>query len=116
MTESMKKVGMITRRKPPMLGIHLPIRNDSTAATIAAQMNPSPNRYSGSPLIGLLKKNESAAASAVTARVPPTQTGLETQYSTALIAAGRRPNASRVHTYGPPSSGKAVPSSAMVRP
>jgi hypothetical protein len=97
-TVTMKKPKMITRRKPPIFGIHLPIRSDNIAAVIATQMNASPNRYSGSPLSGLLKKNALAAARAVTASVPPTQTGLEIQYKTELIAAGSRPNASLVQT------------------
>src|SRR5215831_10622760 len=102
-TEIMKNPGIITRRNPPMLGIHLPIRKESTVAVIAAQMNPSPNRYSGSPLIGLLRKNAFTAAMAVTVSVPPTHTGLAIQYRTAFTAAAKRPNASLVHTYGPPS-------------
>src|SRR5215472_5261798 len=97
-TETMKKPKIITRTNPPMFGIHLPIRSDRMAAVIAIQMNASPKRYSGGPLIGLLKKNASAAAMAVTARVPPTQTGLEIQYRTELIAAGILPNASLVQT------------------
>src|SRR5215472_11439253 len=97
-TETMKKPSTTTRMKPPMFGIHLPIRSDRIAAVIATQINASPNRYSGSPLIGLLKKNALAAAMAVTASVPPTQTGLEIQYKTELIAAGSLPNASLVQT------------------
>src|SRR5215469_15501736 len=97
-TETMKNPRMITRTNPPTFGIHLPIRSDRIAAVMATQMNASPKRYSGGPLIGLLKKNALAAAMAVMARVPPTQTGLAIQYRTELMAAASRPNASLVQT------------------
>ena len=43
---------------------------------------------------------------------PPIHTGLVTQYRKLFTAPTRRPNASLVQKYGPPSCGNAVPSSA----
>jgi hypothetical protein len=57
-------------------------------------------------------KNTEIAPTQEAASDPPIHTGLVTQYSRLLIAPARCPNASRVHRYGPPSCGNAVPSSA----
>ena len=46
---------------------------------------------------------------------PPTQNGFVTQYRTAPMPAASRPQVSFIHSYGPPSCGKAVPSSAISR-
>ncbi len=47
------------------------------------------------------------------AREPPTQSGFVTQYSTAPMPATKRPQASFIHSYGPPSCVNALPSSAI---
>ncbi len=57
-------------------------------------------------------KNTWMAVIAEKASGPPSHTGLVTQYRKLLIAPARWPNASRVHRYGPPSCGNAVPGSA----
>ena len=53
---------------------------------------------------------------ASSAKVEPIHTGLENQKKIELTPAARRPHAMRLQTYGPPSSGKAAPSSATKRP
>jgi hypothetical protein len=78
------------------------------------QMNRSPNTYSQDS--DRLTKNVLKAAIAVMDSVPASQMGLSTQYMTATTAAATRPTASLTQTYGPPSSAKAVPSSAVIRP
>ena len=57
-------------------------------------------------------KNTSTAPTAAPARVPPIQTGLVIQYRKLFTAPTRRPKASLVQKYGPPSCGNAEPSSA----
>jgi hypothetical protein len=52
------------------------------------------------------------AVIAENASVPPIHTGFVTQYRKLLTAPARCPKARRVHRYGPPSCGNAVPSSA----
>jgi hypothetical protein len=52
------------------------------------------------------------AATQAPASVPPIHTGLVIQYRKLLTAPTRRPKASLVQKYGPPSCGKAEPSSA----
>jgi len=79
-----------------------------------AQMNRRPNTYSQAS--DKLTKNVLKAAIAVMDSVPASQIGLSTQYMTATTAAATRPKASLTQTYGPPSSAKAVPSSAVISP
>ncbi|SLA08747.1 Uncharacterised protein [Mycobacteroides abscessus subsp. abscessus] len=50
------------------------------------------------------------------ARDPPIHNGLIDQYMTVAIDAGRRPKARLTHSNNPPSSGNALPSSAVTRP
>src|SRR5439155_16961715 len=98
----------------PTLGIHLPNRNETIAEITANQMNASANSSLPTPCSGV--KNSPNADTARMVSVPPSQIGLDSQYSTVTIAARNRPKARRVHTYGPPSNGNAVPSSAMSSP
>ena len=97
-----------------MLGIHLPSRNDTIADTTANQMNTSANSSLPNPCSGVKKSPNAEIARMVS--VPPSQIGLDSQYSTVTIAATNRPKASRLHTYGPPSKGNAEPSSAISSP
>jgi hypothetical protein len=59
-------------------------------------------------------KNVATTVAASAASVPPSQTGLVTQYRKLLTAPMRWPNAIRGQMYGPPSSGKVDPSSATM--
>jgi hypothetical protein len=77
-------------------------------------MNTSPATYFQIPGSGT--KNVWNVVIAMMHSVPPTHSGLEIQYMIWLTPATRRPNASFVHTYGPPSNGNAVPNSATSRP
>lgn len=79
-----------------------------------AQTNSRPKMYS--QVSERLTKNVLKAAIAVIDSVPASQMGSSTQYMTATTAAATRPKASLTQTYGPPSSGKAVPSSAVISP
>ena len=96
------------------MGTHLPTRSEEATASTLAQMNTSPATWvhNGSRST----KKERNVVSATIVSDPPIQIGLVTQYRTWLTPATNRPNASLVHTYGPPSSGKAVPSSATSSP
>src|SRR2546421_3156771 len=113
-TDSVKKPRMAIRTNAPTLGIHLPNRNDTIADTTANQMNAAANSSFATPCSGV--KNSPNAATARMVSVPPSQIGLDSQYSTVTIAATNRPNARRVHTYGPPSNRNAHPTSAISRP
>ena len=53
------------------------------------------------------------ASVAMNASEPPTQSGFVTQYSTEPMPAANRPQDIFIHSYGPPSWVKVVPSSAM---
>src|ERR1700704_4693696 len=108
MTLNVKKPSSSIRPQAPRVGIHFPTPNDRIAAQTANQMNAIENRYFQLPS-GV--KNASKVVTAVIVSVPPSQIGFDSQYSTALIAAGKRPNASFVQMYAPPSSWKAEPSS-----
>src|SRR2546430_758750 len=113
-TDSVKNPSTATRTNAPTLGIHLPYRNDTIADTTANQMNASANRIFGNPFNGAMNSLKAETARIVS--VPPSQIGLDSQYSTVTMAAVNRPNARRVHTDGPPSNGNAEPSSAMSSP
>src|SRR5215469_5914972 len=71
-----------------------------------------------SPVVpsGLFSTKVLMVAIVVAASVPPTQIGLDSQYSTAVIDPASRPNDIFTHSYGPPSTGKAEPSSATSIP
>src|SRR4051794_4014529 len=110
-TVATKPPSTTMRTHAPIVGIHLPIPNDRIAAHTANQMNPSAKMYFQAPVSGVKK-----SPNVVTARIvsePPSQIGFDSQYRTALIAAVKRPNASLVQTYAPPSSWKLDPSSAV---
>ncbi|REH46105.1 hypothetical protein BCF44_107238 [Kutzneria buriramensis] len=77
-------------------------------------MNTSPATYFQAPGSGT--KNASKVLIATMHSEPPIHSGLENQYRNWFTAATNRPSASFVQTYGPPSTGKAVPSSATIRP
>ena len=68
----------------------------------AIQMKAAPTTNSSQPMLPIppkgLPQKVSMAAMAVTARVPPSQTGLLIQYMTAVTAPARCPNASRTHS------------------
>src|ERR1700691_1304090 len=101
------------RANAPAVGSHLPTRNDVMAATIVIQTNTSDTMYETpvGRLAPWLKKTSIAPMHEIVSE-PPIQTGLVIQYRKLLTAPARWPKASRVHMYGPPSCGKAVPSSA----
>src|SRR5580693_483251 len=103
-----------TRMTAPMVVTHLPNFSAMITDAMPAQMNSNPKTYS--QLSERLTKNVLNVAIAVIANVPASQIGLSTQYMTATTAAEARPKASLTQTYGPPSSGKAVPSSAVSSP
>ena len=65
---------------------------------------------------GLPNQKVLIAMMAVTANVPPTQSGLEIQYSMAPNDAKKRPPANLHHSYIPPSWVKVLPSSAVSKP
>ena len=98
----------------PMVATYLPNFRAMITEAMPTQMNRSPNTYSQDS--DRLTKNVLKAAIAVMDSVPASQMGLSTQYMTATTAAATRPKASLTQTYGPPSSAKAVPSSAVIRP
>src|SRR5690242_4347510 len=109
-----KKAMSTMRMAAPMVATHLPNFSAMITDAMATQMNTSPKTYSQAS--DKLTKNVLKAAIAVMDSVPASQMGLSTQYMTATTAAAARPKASLTQTYGPPSSGKAVPSSAVISP
>ena len=102
------------RMSAPIVATHLPHFRAMITDAMPAQMNRRPNTYSQAS--DKLTKNVLKAAIAVMDSVPASQIGLSTQYMTATTAAATRPKASLTQTYGPPSSAKAVPSSAVISP
>src|SRR5579875_1313894 len=108
-TVSVKPPRSTTRTHAPMIGIQRPTRNDSTAEPTAIQMKASENAYLPTPCRSM--KNAENVETAVMLSVPPSQNGFVIQEKIEGTAPVRRPNASFVHTYGPPSSGNAEPSS-----
>src|SRR5215469_4313566 len=100
----------------PMFGPHLPTRNAMIAIATVTQMNASPTTTSQAVLIGLLRTKASSDAIVAALSVPPTQSGLDSQYRIAVTAPAGRPNAILAHSYGPPSTGNAEPSSAVSMP
>src|SRR3954454_10470082 len=99
------------RPHAPIVGIHLPMPKDRIAAHTANQMNASENRYFQTPVRSTKKSLNTVTARIVS--VPPSQIGFDSQYSTALIEAKKRPKASLTQMYAPPSSWNVEPSSAV---
>src|SRR6202453_510095 len=100
----------------PMFGPHLPIRNATMAIPVVTQMNTRPMTISQVVLSGLLNTKLFSEAIVAAVSVPPTHSGLDSQYRIAVTAPAARPNDIRAHSYGPPSTGKAAPSSATSMP
>src|SRR5579859_860498 len=100
----------------PMFGPHLPIRNAMIAIPVVTQMNARPITISHVVLSGLVSTKLFSEAIVAAVSVPPTQSGLDSQYKTAVTAPTARPNDIRAHSYGPPSTGNAAPSSATSMP
>src|SRR5215472_8326815 len=113
-TVRVKKAISRMRIAAPIVATHLPNFKAMITDAMPAQMNRRPNIYSH--VSDKLTKNVLKAVMAVMDSVPASQMGLSTQYMVATTAAAARPKASLTQTYGPPSSGKAVPSSAVIRP
>src|SRR6516225_5523158 len=113
-TVRVKKAISTTRTTAPMVATHLPNFRAMITDAMPAQTNRSPKTYSHAS--DRLTKKVLKVAIAVMDSVPASQMGLSTQYMTATTAAATRPKAILTQTYGPPSSAKAVPSSAVIRP
>src|ERR1017187_7898937 len=112
-TEREKPPSRRNRAQAPIVGNHLPTRNDRIADSTPIQTKASVNAYQGTLLmVTPPRKNTAKTLAASTARVPPSHTGLVTQYRKLFTAPASRPKARRTQTYVPPSSGMAVPSSA----
>ena len=82
----------------PMFGPHLPIRNAMMAIATVTQMNARPTTISQPVLIGLDSTNAFSDAIVAALSVPPTHSGLESQYRIAVTAPAGRPNAIRAHS------------------
>src|SRR5215469_15228149 len=100
----------------PMFGPHLPIRNATIAIPTVTQMNTRPTAISAPVPSGLLTTKLFSVAIVVAVSDPPTHSGLDSQYRIDVTAPAPRPNDIRTHSYGPPSTGKADPSSAVSIP
>ena len=94
----------------------MPIRNETIAIPTVTQVNTRPTAISQPVPSGLCRMKLSRAAIVVAVSVPPTQIGFDSQYKTAVTAPAARPKDIRAHSYGPPSTGKAEPSSAISIP
>ena len=97
-----------------MVATHLPNFSAMITDAMPAQTKRRPKTYSQAN--ERLTKKVLKVAIAVINSVPASQMGLSTQYMTETTAAATRPKASFTQTYGPPSTGKALPSSAVSRP
>src|SRR3954452_15914162 len=95
-TLSEKKPSRAMRAQAPSVGIHLPTPKDRIAAQTPNQMNAPAKRYFPTPPRS--PKNVLNVSTAVMHNRPPIQTGFDSQYITVLIAATKRPKASRVQT------------------
>src|SRR5215831_9403139 len=100
----------------PRFGAHLPYRNATIAVPTTTQVKTRPTRISPVVPSGLFSTKVLRVTIVVAASVPPTQIGLDSQYRMAVIEPGRRPNDILTHSYGPPSTGNAEPSSATSIP
>src|SRR5262249_135274 len=89
----------------PMFGPHLPTRNATIAMATVTQMNARPTTISQAVLIGLVSTKAFSDAIVAALSVPPTHSGLDSQYRIAVTAPAGRPNAILAHSYGPPSTG-----------
>src|SRR3954453_10277905 len=83
------------------------------ATPIDSQMKTRPKTYSPHVPLPIPLTFVLHAATAVSVSEPPTHSGFVTQYNTAAIPPWKRPNASLVHSYGPPSIVNAEPTSAI---
>src|ERR1022692_1128413 len=98
-TEREKPPSSRNRAQAPIVGNHLPTRNDRIADSTPIQTKASVNRYQGRVLIVVPpRKNTEKTLAARTARVPPSQTGFVTQYRKLFTAPISRPKASRTQT------------------
>ena len=101
----------------PRFGTHFMERSERIFIVTATQIKARPTMIDKPVLPPILvPQSASRAAIAVAARVPPSQIGLLSQYRTAVIAPAMWPKARRTHSYGPPSTGKVVPSSDVSSP
>src|SRR6476659_11234291 len=109
-----KKPRTPTRTMAPTLGIHLPRRSEAIATPIEIQMKTILKvmlpTVKPDPISWMFALQASVA---MNASEPPTQSGFVTQYSTEPMPAANRPQDIFIHSYGPPSWVKVVPSSAM---
>ena len=80
------------------------------------QVKARPTMISPAVPSGLRTTKSLSVAIAVAASVPPIQIGFVSQYITAVTEPTSRPKDIFTHSYGPPSTGKADPSSATSIP
>ena len=78
---------------------------------MATPTNTEPNASFPATLIGVDERSTTVIATIVTE--PPSHIGVPAQYRRDVNEPAHRPNAVRTHTYAPPSSGSAAPSSAL---
>src|ERR1700750_240962 len=98
MTAMVKKPSRKNRAKAPAVASHLPLLSDMIAASTETQMKTRViTKNQGVEKVLPWLKNTSMAVMAENASVPPSQTGLVTQYRKLLMAPARWPKASRVH-------------------
>src|SRR5487761_39109 len=116
MNRTVKSATAATLTNVPMFGPHLPSRKATIAMPTVSQTKTRLTTISPVVPSGLASTSESSAAMRAAVSVPPIQTGFDSQYRTDVTAPAGRPNAIRAHSYGPPSTGKADPSSAMTIP
>src|SRR5262249_52168416 len=95
---------------------HLPTRNATIAMATVTQMNARPTTISQVVLIGLVSTNAFRDAIVAALSVPPTQSGLDSQYRIAVTGPAGRPHDIRARSHGPTSTGNAEPSSAVSIP
>ncbi len=100
----------------PTFVTHLPYFTAMIAVPTTVHTNASPKMISAVVPICRCRMNESIAAMATAVREPPIQMGFEIQYSIAVTDPASLPNDIRAHSYGPPSTGNAAPSSAETSP
>src|SRR5712692_4956132 len=82
----------------PMFGPHLPYRNAMIAVPTVTHVNTRPTMISPVVPSGLLTTKALSVAITVADSVPPIQMGLDSQYSTAVIAPAGLPNAILAHS------------------
>src|SRR5579862_1026179 len=82
----------------PMFGPHLPTRNAMIAIPVVTQMNARPITISHVVPSGLVSTKLFSDAIVAAVSVPPTQSGLDSQYKTAVTAPTARPNDIRAHS------------------